>query len=201
MTGHRQAWELIPWVVNGRASDDERALVDAHLRDCPDCRDELAFQQQVHGALATEIAEPAVQPSMTQLWSRIDGRESPRPAVSATVVRWLAVAVVIEAIGLGALSIDALRSDDAPYRTLTAPVAAAPGATIRIVPADDLPLSALHQLLDENHLQIVGGPTEAGVLSLAPRDGDAAIEPSATLQKLRANPGVRFAEPVAVESR
>jgi anti-sigma factor RsiW len=38
---HRRAWDTIPWLVNGSASDAQRRAVEAHLHDCGDCREEL----------------------------------------------------------------------------------------------------------------------------------------------------------------
>ena len=42
MTGeaHDKVWELIPWFVNGRLSEDDAAAVEAHLAECERCRDE-----------------------------------------------------------------------------------------------------------------------------------------------------------------
>ena len=37
---HRSAWEAIPWLVNGSAGDAQRRSVEAHVRDCDDCRAE-----------------------------------------------------------------------------------------------------------------------------------------------------------------
>jgi anti-sigma factor RsiW len=200
MAGHRRAWELIPWVVNGRATDEDRALVETHLRDCRDCREEFAFQVEIQQAISQEAAaEAAAPPSLDRLWSRIDGADQRTGRrASSTVQRWLVAAVVVEAIGLGALAFAFWREPpaDAPYRTLSLP-AAAPTATLRIVLMPKLELAVLQKLLDEEQLQIVGGPSEAGVYSLAPRDRTQPIDPAGALARLRAHPGVRFAEPVA----
>ena len=50
---HQRAWALIPWVVNCSASPAEQSLVAAHVADCEDCRDELAFQRQLHAQMTT----------------------------------------------------------------------------------------------------------------------------------------------------
>jgi len=121
--GHRQAWELIPWVLNGRASDEERALVDAHVRECADCRAELAFQREVQeGMLQAPEPKLDARAGLDQLWKRIDAGGSAAPTVprNGNVVRWLAAAVVVEAIGLAALSTGMLVVG-APYQTLSAP--------------------------------------------------------------------------------
>ena len=196
ISGHRRAWELIPWVVNDRASVEERALVDTHVRECADCRGELAFQREVQKGMLQ--AAPAVgldaRDGLDRLLKRVDagGSSVGTPARAPALTRWLAVAVVVEAIGLATLSTGVLVS--APYQTLTSNVPSPQRASLRAVFAPQTPQSDLQSLLQRSGLQIVGGPSEAGVYSLAPA-ADATT--SATgLAALRADPHVLFAEPV-----
>jgi hypothetical protein len=213
--GHRRAWELIPWIVNGRASAPERQLVDEHVRACGDCREELELQRRLRAAMAQEHAvEHDPRPALDRLWARIDADDDaaqeqlPRPAVaqrmlSATFVRWLAAAVVVEAVGLTALGANVwMRAGPAAlnqtFHTLSAPQAASPGATIRAVFAPQLAAGELQGLLDAEQLQIVAGPTEAGVYSLAPRATPDQAATQVVLEHLRAHPGVRFAESIAI---
>lgn len=202
-SGHRLTWELIPWIVNGRASDDERRMADEHLRGCTDCREEFEFQRQLHAAVAHEndlLDDPS--PSLERLLARIDQPEEVRPAQqvhaprsASRLLRGLAAAVVIEGIALSALSA-AFWMQAPVYRTLTAAEPAAMRPSIRLVPSPAMTLEELQQLLAQSHMQIVSGPSEAGVYSLAPLStGDSSANQLA-LQRLRAHPGVRFAEPV-----
>ena len=48
---HRKAWDLIPWILNGSASAQDRLLVHEHLNQCEDCRAELDFQRSLQTAL------------------------------------------------------------------------------------------------------------------------------------------------------
>ena len=48
---HHQIWELLPWIINGTATPEQRRLVDSHLPHCMDCRDELALQRLVHDGM------------------------------------------------------------------------------------------------------------------------------------------------------
>jgi anti-sigma factor RsiW len=207
---HRQAWDLIPWVVNGRASPEQRAVVEQHLADCGDCREEYAFQQRLAGAMRS-APEPAgnAQAALQDLWRRIDGDEqAPRPArrvAGGGFARGLLAAVIVEAVGLavlsGALWTRTQAAAVAPvYHTLSAPQEAAPRASIRAVLAPSLTLGQLQTLLAQSQLQIVGGPSDAGVYSLAPLS-TAAADGGAALARLRADPGVRFAEPVDAAQR
>ncbi len=79
--------------------------------------------------------------------------------------------------------------------TTTAPQPA--NTAIRAVFAPTVTLSELQELLDDAHLKIVSGPTEAGVYSLA-MSGSRSVDWS--LQRLRGNEVVRFAEPVVSAS-
>lgn len=202
---HRHAWELIPWVVNGRASGEERRAVEEHVANCADCREELALQTRLYAAMrsespATAPADP--RPALRQLWQRIDAAApvSPRRrAPSLPLARGLLAAVLIEAVGIAALSAalwsrEAAREQAPLYQTLSAPAEGTPRASIRAVLAPTLSLGELEALLGRTHLQIVGGPGDGGVYSLAPRAGAGGAADA--LAQLRSHPGVRFAEPV-----
>jgi len=69
--------------------------------------------------------------------------------------------------------------------------------SIRAVFAPTVTLSELQELLDDAHLKIVSGPTEAGVYSLA-----MSASPSVdwSLRRLRGHEVVRFAESVVPAS-
>jgi len=82
----------------------------------------------------------------------------------------------------------------ANYYTVTTPAPQAANAAIRAVFTPTVTLSELQALLDDAHLKIVSGPTEAGVYSLAVA-GSPSVDWS--LQRLRGHDVVRFAESVA----
>ena len=214
---HRRAWDLIPWVVNGSASDEERRTVEQHLADCADCREEYEFQSRLRGAISRPprpdgaADDAAASASLQRLWQRIDGEEQPAPARlrragGGSFARGLLLAVLIEAVGIAALSA-ALWTRDVPrgaaplYQTLSAPAEGTPRASIRAVLAPTLTLGELQALLGQAQLQIVAGPSEAGVYSLAPLSQQAAPATQTALAQLRAHPGVRFAEPVDAAAR
>lgn len=136
---------------------------------------------------------------------------------SAVVTRWLAAAVVIEALGLGlgASMWGAGRAGDAvapvtgpasiqaipaPYRTLTTPAPRyGAGAHVRIVFRPELSLGQLQRILRRAGAHIVDGPTDARVYTLgfaAPLRSAQALD--ARIAMLRADPNVLFAEPAGV---
>ena len=79
---HRQTWDLIPWLVNDTLDDDQREAVEAHLRECADCREELAFQRSVHaGILKDAPTVAAVSPvTMARFFERIDAEDEALPS-------------------------------------------------------------------------------------------------------------------------
>jgi hypothetical protein len=145
-------------------------------------------------------ATPAARPRLA------DAGASGAPAHAAAAPRRtgrlhtaLAAAVVAQAVGLALLSLQLMRSDDAPYRTLSQPgaVAAAPAA-YRVAPDPALPMQQWQALLDDTQLRVVDGPNAAGAYALAPRAAASATASdaasAAVLARLRADPGVRLAE-------
>jgi anti-sigma factor RsiW len=203
---HFTAWNLIPWFVNGRASDREREALDAHLAQCPDCRAEVEAQRELmHAMQTTPVVESMPHASLQKLWQRIDADPavpSPRQPVrlrQTRLVGLLAAAVAIEALLLGTLSTVLYHSRQiaaapAEFRTVTsAPVTPiAPG--VRAVFSPSLTLGELQALLTDARLRIAGGPSEDGVYTLATLSpGD---DPHQALRILRAHPASRFAEPI-----
>jgi anti-sigma factor RsiW len=215
---HRQVWELIPWVINGRATALEQRLVEEHLKGCADCRREFDFQRNLHATLR-DAPQPISAPHsiLQKLWARIEAEErDSRAAPSVSLPRSgrrlrrsfrllpkaLAAAVVAEAIAIGALVSAGWphTGGSAPYQTLTTATVTAPAATIRVVLVPATTLSELQALLASTKLQIVGGPDEGGVYSLAPLPNAPALSQDAVVEQLRMHPAVRFAEPLRVRS-
>jgi anti-sigma factor RsiW len=226
---HDEAWDRIPWLVNGRADEAEREHLEAHLRVCEECRIEVAVQRQVMSAIANDKRIDVVPGTAFQrLWDRIsadelddepefvgsDDTSAPPEKTAAPVVsqprnrpltRWLAAAVIVEAVGLIALmaALSARGVDRQPaaqpfgeYRTVTSSAPQASPGVIRAVFQPTLRVSDLQQLLEQSGLRIVSGPTEAGVYTLASSTSEDHARVDRALGELRAHPSVRFAEPV-----
>jgi hypothetical protein len=208
---HRHTWDLIPWIVNGSAAEAERLAAQAHLETCADCRQELEFQRQLQAAMAVQgTAEIDMRDSWQRLRSRLDAAarpESARGGGGRSWMPWLAAAMVVQAVGLGALGaawwsrpLPVASSPPAAassYRTLSAPQAAAPAATIRVVFAPEVTVAQLQAMLAAARLQVRAGPSEVGVWTLGPAADSSQAATEAVLRELRAQSQVRFAEAVA----
>ena len=220
-SAHRQAWDLIPWIVNGSAPQPEQLAVQAHLEECADCRQELDFQRQLHAAMAAHSgAESDGHESWLRLRSRLEtparaqaaARAVQRGARSAgkraaSVLPWLIAAMVVQAIGLGALGAAWWSRSAAPqsapagtaaaYRTLSAPEAMVQAATIRVVFAPEVSVAQMQAALAAARLQVRAGPTDVGVWTLGPAEDSSRAATEAALSELRARSEVRFAEALA----
>lgn len=203
---HRQTWDLIPWLVNDTLDDVQRALAESHLRECADCREELAFQRRVQaGILEDAPTVEAVSPvSMARFFERIDAEDAAYPSgrhidplsgevvpPAATMSRGgrrprlahlLAAAVIVEAIGLiglGTMLAGQRSATDAAsnFVTLSQDVQPATGARIRLVPSPTLSVAELQSLLGAAGLRIVESNAGGTILAL----GFAAPETTATV--------------------
>jgi len=217
---HAEAWALVPWLANGRIAAEDREWVEAHVQGCAECRAELAAQRLVASQVNREEAsspQPAgsdEQRSFNKLWARIEAAESAStPAAGAVgaamngprssrTVRWLAAAVVVQAIGLGMLGIalnnrNPVGSDDIITVASQEPRLNAPA--VRVVFAPGASMSSVNTLLTHQGLSIVGGPGSSGnfTAELSPdavASGASAESVAAVIAK---DPNVSFAQPIA----
>jgi hypothetical protein len=213
---HDDVWHALPFFVNGTLRGQARSDVETHLASCAECRAELATQTQVRDTILREdVRQETAQASFEQLWDRILEDETVAGAHASPVgvpvvppvarrtskshaMKWLVAAVIVEGIGLATLSAMTWSqglSVSPDYRTLSTQEAPLPGGQIRAVFSPDLRLAELQGLLSTSKLSVVGGPTEAGVYTLALEDTTASVD--SALTRLRANASVRFAEPIA----
>lgn len=218
MNEHARAHDLLAWMVNGRIDSRDAAWLDAHLATCAACRSELAAQRRVRDAIAREpTVEFAPQAAFNRLWKRIEADvhgtttagaaeshdsslERPAHPPRARATPWLRVALAAQAAAIAVLCIALWRSPPAPsYQTVTdppiGPVIAGP--VVKAIFDDQVRLADVKEILATSRLVVATGPSEAGVYTLVPRDAHVADIPPATLERLRADPRVRFAEPGA----
>lgn len=214
---HGECWNLLPWIANESAAARDVARVEAHLRDCRECQEELEFQRQLRNAIRAEDAVVlAPQTSLQKLMQRIDtgediGIDAEPQAAPADVValprrkpglwsRWLPIAAAVQGIAIaGLLATVWMQSLTAPnYETRTASDAAINRPVIRVVFAGDVALDDVNRMLRSIDAQVIAGPSEAGVytLGLAAATQDES-EVNQALAHLRADSHVRFAERVA----
>ncbi|HEX5049669.1 MAG TPA: zf-HC2 domain-containing protein [Gammaproteobacteria bacterium] len=195
---HQHAFELLPWLVNGRLEGSERDAVEAHLRSCLPCRRELKEQQRLRTALREH---PAVHISPQTSFDRLSRRlAEPEPATVRPAARGFAAFARFAAVGAAGVALLGLllwlvprEPQPGTYRTL-ADSAAASVARIDVVFADSVTAAEREHVIADVGGEIVSGPTELGRYTVAldgghSGDGDVAD----VLRRLSRDPHVRFA--------
>jgi hypothetical protein len=214
-----EAARLLPWYLNGTLAESDARLVATHLERCATCRSDAAGLGRVRAVLRSpEPVEHAPHAGLHRLMQRVAAAEALDAASGATrapmssrggrgTVRWLAAAVVVQAVALavfGAALFGGSTDEEARFRTLTAPTVSPPAAALRVAFAPTMTLAEVQELLHAHRLAVLAGPSEAGLFTLAiSADADAAKDAdgrAAALARLRADPRVRFAEPLGVEA-
>jgi anti-sigma factor RsiW len=221
---HAEAWNLLPWLANGRIQPSDREWVEAHVHACAECRAELEAQRQVSSQMLSAHESPAAaitdeQRSFDKLWARIEAAETATPALTGThggatvargnprtlrTVRWLAAAVIVQGFGLALFGVNALREGDAPaagdFRTVsTVEPVRADAPAVRVVFAPGATIENINTLLEHQGLSIVSGPGLSGNFTAAlsadaVASGASAESVAAVISK---DPNVTFAQPVA----
>jgi anti-sigma factor RsiW len=213
---HAEAWALLPWLANGRIADDDREWVEAHVAGCAECRAELAAQRLVATRMSGDAGHSPVneeQKSFNKLWARIEASEAATtPATAAQglaggsrasrTVRWLAAAVVVQAVGLGVLGFGSLREDPAhggEIVTVANPEPRLNAPAVRIVFAPQASIETINTLLTHQGLSIVSGPGDRGNFTAELSTDAVASGASAesVAQVISKDPNVSFAQPVA----
>jgi len=207
-SAHVQAWELIPWVLNGSADPAQRQSLEAHLRQCPDCREEMQFQQKLRQAMQQESAERDdagdADAALRRFWAQEQAPSQAAPLLKAGRRRFLgwdwpramAAALLVQALGLGLLwqRYSGLAQD---YQVLSQPAAPTAGLTprIRLVPSPHLQLGELQALLQRHRLLLVQSSPEGQYFGLTLHPDSSKAVPE-LVKALRAEPGVLLAEPL-----
>lgn len=212
---HREISELIPWYVNGTLGAIARQRLDTHFLRCAACRHELSQERGTYRAMSPDSGvEYLPAASFKRLQARLDDgeiepdRERTRraqpqphpqplpPPLQPLPQRWAAASIAVLAVALSLVSADTEHRLQGPelspdYRTVTTSAPRAPNEVIRAVFAPTVMLVELQTILDEAQLQIISGPTEAGVYALA---ATSTRPVNFSLLLLRRHPVVRFAE-------
>jgi hypothetical protein len=147
MSSEHEKWnELLPWYANGTLDERTQGALEAHLRDCPTCRRDLANWRRIVTAVRAQPS-PALSPSVRR---RLLSLARPQPWKSLCllplllrfqlpIIRaeiWPASALVFALGLLVTLASDAQGGQALPF-VLTAPLVAAIGVAFLYGPVVD----------------------------------------------------------------
>lgn len=203
---HQTVQELLAWFVTGALTDNERVMVEAHVRTCSQCQSDLEWQRKllavdIETETTTDMANE-MEDALARLRPQLDAT---RPARQRRPVfdifqnywrntmqgtswtRWALAAqfVVIVAL-LGAMIVP---SDLTPYRLLGRPTGPATGNLV-VTFKPTTSEQEMRRILLANGARIVGGPTVADAYLLSV----SANETNRVLGALRTEPAVMLAE-------
>ena len=201
---HQQAWELLPWLVNETLAPMEREGVETHLASCGECRDEAERCRALGALVRSADVAPSPHPAqLAQLMRRVDEAEQTRkrPRLvrllgARRVNVWWALAAQA-AVLVVLLAVVFWSPAPSRFRTLSdpAPPAVVTQRQVRVVFAPTTTEAELRRALLEVRGEVVGGPSPLGAYTIAVPAGAEPLQ--LVLEHLRADPHVRFAEPVA----
>lgn len=215
---HEECWLQLPWLANGRLAAAERLRVEQHVLECAQCAREVAWQRVACQAFAEpDRVSYAPGPSFRKLMARIDSLETgtvrrrrmrERP-LSGREALWrppgLAWAAgFVLALALGALAPLAYHWSRPLYGTYSDPPAVAYDV-LHVAFQRSLTIREVEELLRSSGARVVEFPGSTGVFGVTPVVGvprppagsDISAQKRALAARLRADPRVRWVEPLA----
>ncbi len=201
---HQAVQALLPWYVNGTLRDEELALAQSHLAQCPRCQADAVWQDALR--TAPPATQPAAQAEVDRQWTALSQRlattaRPPGPRWPQLLGDWLRSRWMPLALGLQGVTMVAaltlawwVTPRDDLYRGLGA--SNAPAANALVVFRSTASEADIRNALRANRAQLVGGPTatDAYLLHLSPLSTEA-------LSRLRADRAVLRVESLESETR
>lgn len=208
---HDDAWLLLPWYVNQTLSDEDRDLVEDHLRVCVTCRGELNVQRQLQEGIrhsaTSELCEHIQLENLIQKIqkSQDDASDGGRP-VRKTYRRAGAYAIAASLLLMVALPFSGILPPEARnYNTLSGPqtVSAAGKHDIRVIFSSAVNANGRQQLLSLVNGSIIKAPDSNGVYLVRIDATEEGVSPDTAkvLALLHKQPQIVFAEPVVSAGR
>lgn len=206
---HAEAQQALPWLANGTLAGTELERVQAHLQGCAACRADLAALHLLRAAGPAPAPEGDLEGALARLLPQLDAPvPAPAPAavslapargwrarLAANDARWLRKAVGLQCAVIAVLAVLLLRpsggaQEEGAYRVLGADRGSQGALVVTFRP--DTPERELRRIVLDSGARIVGGPTVTGAWLLGTEGA-----PAAVAVRLRAQPAVTLAEPLA----
>lgn len=216
---HDEFQSLLPWFANGSLDAKERAVVQAHLDACAECRSHLEVERRIGvtvraSALPARSPEPGLARLMSTIAAREPGRrQAPRRGLAAWLARWKAwtapdawpmalagagaLAVIIAAVALQTLPTGTVEatSPDAYHVLGLPPASRATGASdLHLVMAPSVDAARRAALLAIVDGRIIDGPNSVGAYTVRIAASGGPVDLTGALDRLRREPDVVLAE-------
>lgn len=199
---HQKVQPLLPWLLAGTLDSAELALVQAHLQACAQCQADLDWQRRLRAAAPLPDTAFDADRAFAKLLPRLGPQEAriglldrwrTATAANSAWLRWTAVAQ-LAAIGVLSLMLARPGGDAGDYRAM-GPAARTEGNLVVLFKPDTTE-HEMRRILQASGARLVDGPTVTGAYVLALP----AAQAPAALPRLRAEPAVTLAQPLAAES-
>ncbi len=178
---HDEMQKRLPWLVNGRLTDEERGEVEAHVRTCSDCQAVVRELQEMRDAIQT-VFSMVVRASPWR-WQRVSQRifasempvQGTGPRILPTSARWrpwmhICMGVVLGVLLTGLVTVGIRKRSSAVYRTLSGPHQTErleqSSFILRVAFRPDATEANIQKLLHDVRARIVDGPSAAGWYTL-----------------------------------
>ncbi len=201
-----EAWDLIPWYVQGTLDDFERREIEAQLAQDPALRAELAEQRRLAEQIASlddvsagierslaetrrriEVADAKPQSRWSEMFETF-GKRAKRNRIGVRVfVPGAALAAVVAAV---LVLPPQQATEDASFETLTTPSVIPEAMHLRVKVAEGVTELQLRHLFTSHDLRVVDGPSPTGVYTLEVAPGGV---PGDVAEALLVAPEIQFA--------
>jgi predicted anti-sigma-YlaC factor YlaD len=198
---HQTVQELLPWFAAETLGEEDRALVDAHLQACEQCRSDLEWERSMLAAEPESNLSFDMEGALARLQPRLETSrvESIRSRFSRFLGRmgrretpWMQWALAAQSAAIvilaGVLAFP--RVNPAPYQTLGLPQNTTANMVVMFEP--DTSEQDLRRMLQASSARIMDGPTVTDAYLLSVPAGRLA----AAVRMLRAEKHVKLAEPL-----
>lgn len=173
---------LLPFYVNGTATEAERARVERARAEDPGIAAEIAFLEALRAGMRADEEPDAYSPGelgLTRLQREMRNgpHQDARAAAPVRRGRWQAMAMAASValfLGIGAGTLLTPMLDDGTYRAADGSAESTSGPVLQISFVPTATEQDIRALLTRNNLSIVAGPSALGIYRAVLRDADPA---------------------------